>query len=47
MGPLLARLSDAEMDRFRRECSRRLEDQRITQGFELVKRVDFTIANRT
>jgi hypothetical protein len=36
-----------ELRRFRTECSRRLEDHQTAEGFEPVKSVNFTVANRT
>jgi ubiquinone/menaquinone biosynthesis C-methylase UbiE len=45
-GALLNLLDEHDLQRFRQKCAERLEDHRAADGFEFIKRVDFTIAHR-
>jgi len=46
VGVVLRRLSERDWERFRRGCVQRLEDHQATDGYELIKRADFTVAHR-
>jgi hypothetical protein len=46
-GLLLRQLDDDGRQRFERECARRLEEHRATDGYELVKEVELTVASRS
>jgi len=44
VGVVLRALSERDWKRFRRGCSQRLQDQQAPDGYELIKRADFTVA---
>jgi ubiquinone/menaquinone biosynthesis C-methylase UbiE len=44
-GPLLSGLSEREFRRFREMCTQRLQDHRVADGYEFIKRVDITVAH--
>jgi hypothetical protein len=46
LGPLLGRLSEDDLERFRHACSKRLQDHTAADGFELLKQIDVTVAQR-
>jgi ubiquinone/menaquinone biosynthesis C-methylase UbiE len=46
-GALINRLSEREFQAFREKCAQRLLDHRAVDGYEFIKRVDFTVAKRS
>jgi SAM-dependent methyltransferase len=46
VGVVLSGLSKRDWERFRRACVQRLEDHQAPDGYELIKRADFTVAHR-
>jgi trans-aconitate methyltransferase len=45
-GVLLASLNEESQQQFREMCAQRLQAHRASDGYELIKRVDFTVAYR-
>jgi hypothetical protein len=45
-GALLSALSEPDLRRFGEKCAERMQDHQAVDGYEFIKRVDFTVAHR-
>ena len=46
-GALLRQLEQANMERFEDQCATRLAEHQVPEGYELIKKVDLTVAHRS